>query len=316
VQSRSEPPRPAAVYDEIVHGERTHVAVYSRLPDFKMNIVEMGPMELVSFRCGSVVTRRYANELTRRARHMSVFILQVSGQSTLRHYGHDISLEPGDFALCNTAEGYELHHAHASDMILFRVPTDILKRVLPTPEFYFGRKLPSVVGMASTAAVMAKDLASSSELISKPALSEKAGRFLLDLLATTYCDALDQDRSGSAVMVERFSRVKLFIEDNLRDPDLSPAMAARHLKLSSRYMRMIFTAGGESPAAYILRRRLEECARQFCSPKWARQSITEIAFSWGFNSGPHFARSFRSRFGESPREYRQRHMIEELNPPA
>jgi AraC-like DNA-binding protein len=68
---------------------------------------------------------------------------------------------------------------------------------------------------------------------------------------------------------------------------------------------MIFATGGESILAYILRRRLDECAARLADPQWRGHSITEIAFSYGFNSAPHFTRTFRDRFGISPREYRQ-----------
>jgi AraC family transcriptional regulator, positive regulator of tynA and feaB len=114
--------------------------------------------------------------------------------------------------------------------------------------------------------------------------------------------------STSAIMSGRFWKVKLFIEEHLRDPDLSPSLIARKLQLSDRYLRMIFAVSDESPSAYILRRRLEECARQLRDPRWRSHSITDIAFSWGFNSAPHFARSFRTRFASSPRDYRQQNI--------
>jgi AraC-like DNA-binding protein len=58
-------------------------------------------------------------------------------------------------------------------------------------------------------------------------------------------------------------------------------------------------------SAYILRRRLEECARQMCSPGWSAHTLTEIAFSWGFNSAAHFTRTFHEKYGMAPREYRR-----------
>ncbi len=79
---------------------------------------------------------------------------------------------------------------------------------------------------------------------------------------------------------------------------------AQGLKLSSRYLRMIFATSGETVSAYILRRRLEESGRQMADPQWRGRSIAEIAFGWGFNSAPHFTRSFRDRYGLSPRQYR------------
>jgi AraC-like DNA-binding protein len=80
------------------------------------------------------------------------------------------------------------------------------------------------------------------------------------------------------------------------------------MKLSPRYLRMIFAASEEPILAYVMRRRLEECANQLADARWRGHSITEIAFGWGFNSAPHFTRSFRERFGVSPRQYRQREL--------
>ena len=59
---------------------------------------------------------------------------------------------------------------------------------------------------------------------------------------------------------------------------------------------------------YILRRRLEECARQMANPAWGVHTLTEIAFAWGFNSAAHFTRTFHERFGMPPREYRRLHL--------
>jgi AraC-like DNA-binding protein len=57
-------------------------------------------------------------------------------------------------------------------------------------------------------------------------------------------------------------------------------------------------------SGYILRRRLEECARQLASSLRRGQTITEIAFASGFNNVAHFTRVFRQQFGVTPRQYR------------
>ena len=58
-------------------------------------------------------------------------------------------------------------------------------------------------------------------------------------------------------------------------------------------------------ARYILRRRLEECARALSSPTQRKRTITSIAFDHGFSSATHFGRVFRSRYEVTPRDYRQ-----------
>jgi len=110
--------------------------------------------------------------------------------------------------------------------------------------------------------------------------------------------------AGSPLLRSRSARVRLRIERDLRDPDLDPAKLTARLRISPRYLWQMFAASNESVAAYILRRRLEECARELADPERRRTSITEIAFSWGFSSASHFTRSFREHYGMSPRQYR------------
>ena len=51
-------------------------------------------------------------------------------------------------------------------------------------------------------------------------------------------------------------------------------------------------------------RRVERCADDLRDPGQAHRPITDICFSWGFNSTSHFSRLFKERFGVTPRGYR------------
>jgi len=55
---------------------------------------------------------------------------------------------------------------------------------------------------------------------------------------------------------------------------------------------------------YIKRERLLGCLLDLRDLDFDNQSITEIAFSWGFNSAAHFSSSFKREFGLNPRDYR------------
>ena len=133
----------------------------------------------------------------------------------------------------------------------------------------------------------------------------RIARHLLELIATSYAMAFESAVTPTSVISGRHAKVRLYIEQHLREPALSPCAIAMSLKLSSRYLRMIFASSNETVSAYILRRRLEECARQMSDPRWRGHSISEIAFAWGFNSASHFTRSFRDRYGVAPRNYRR-----------
>ena len=138
---------------------------------------------------------------------------------------------------------------------------------------------------------------------------------LLDLIATCYAITFDSlTMTSSSVVNGRHTKIKQLIEQNLRDPDLSPSSIAEQAKVSSRYLRMIFASRSETASAYILRRRLEECARQMSDPRWRGHSTTKIAFAWGFNSASHFTHSFRGRYGVSPRHYRKESLHARISP--
>ena len=99
-------------------------------------------------------------------------------------------------------------------------------------------------------------------------------------------------------------RIKDFVERNLDDFDLNPAMVASALKLSPRYMNQLLEAEGTSLSRYIWRRRLERAAADLRNSALNSLSISSIALNNGFNDLSHFSKSFRDRYAHSPSEYR------------
>ncbi|MCW2380593.1 MULTISPECIES: helix-turn-helix domain-containing protein [unclassified Sphingobium] len=294
-------------------GGRAQVTVHSRIPNSMLLAEQLGPLLLIQMRCGSVTISRPEGALTP-ADRQSTFILVLSGGASLRHYGRQIELYPGDITMYDHSAEYTLHFGQPTQVIMIRVNSTAIRQIFPVPDSFYGQRIPGDVGLTSTALAMAKDL--SAKLETRPGLhfNERVATHLLDVLATAYAEVMDEPSSATSLMERRFWKVRLFIEENLRDPSLSPSLVAERLKLSDRYLRMIFAVSDESPSAYILRRRLEECARQFSDERWRGRSITEIAFSWGFNSAPHFTRTFRQHFGMAPSQYRLKHATERAEP--
>ncbi|MEJ1962050.1 MAG: helix-turn-helix domain-containing protein [Gammaproteobacteria bacterium] len=128
------------------------------------------------------------------------------------------------------------------------------------------------------------------------------------LLATSYAVALDPWIGDSSAVGSRRSDARRFIEAHLKDPDLTPRVVAGALRVSPRYLRMLFAEEQKTVSAYILRRRLEACAKQISSALWRGRTITNIAFACGFNSTAHFTRVFRNHFRLTPGQYRETHL--------
>jgi AraC-like DNA-binding protein len=272
--------------------------------DAQLTLGTLGPIRVAKMTCARSSIARTPQHIVHAPGRVFSFILQARGSGVLAQYGHEAPLREGDITLCDSAAPHSYRFAESSEVLMLRVPASLLKERLPSPEQFCGRHLSSTEGLACTVAAVMASLCTQLERGLSPYFQNSLARHVLDLLVTSYAIAFDSLAPASSVVSGRHAKVKLYIEQRLRDPELSPCTIAEGLKLSSRYLRMIFATGRETVSAYVLRRRLEECARQMADPQWRGRSIAEIAFGWGFNSAPHFTRSFRDRYGVSPRHYR------------
>jgi len=97
------------------------------------------------------------------------------------------------------------------------------------------------------------------------------------------------------------------IEQRLPDPHLSLRQIADEYGVPARQLRELFGAGPDNPDSfntYLRQRRLERARADLANPFHDQLSISEICYRWGFNSTQYFSRTFRKRYGMSPREYR------------
>lgn len=275
--------------------------------DAQIHVGTLAALRFARLACsGSAIDRTPADSSSTGV-HSYTVIVQLAGTGMLSQYGHHARLEAGDLALCDNAAPHTHNMSERSELIMLRIPAPDLREHLPAPEHFCGRRLQAGEGMTSIAASLISNLCRQVESNLPQAVQECLARQVLEMVALSFTLAFENLIATSSVVGGRHAKARLFIEQNLRDPELGPRSIARSLKVSSRYLRMIFASASESVSSYILRRRLEETARQLSDPRWRGRSICEIAFGWGFNSAPHFSRSFREHYGISPRQYRARH---------
>jgi AraC-like DNA-binding protein len=127
---------------------------------------------------------------------------------------------------------------------------------------------------------------------------------LLQLVAGAAAgQAWDETDAAQRFPAETLERITLFIGENLDRPDLGPDLLMRTFRLSRTTLYQLFKPlGGIS--AHVTERRLRRCLIDLTDPRMRRRRISEIAFSWGFNSDAHFSRAFRRAFGMAPGDAR------------
>ena len=91
---------------------------------------------------------------------------------------------------------------------------------------------------------------------------------------------------------------------NLHDPALSPDFVAAQFGISTRTLHLRFEKLEQTFGRWLLDARLDASSNALRNPQQHACSISEIAYNCGFNDLSHFNKSFRTRFGASPSEWR------------
>ena len=99
-------------------------------------------------------------------------------------------------------------------------------------------------------------------------------------------------------------RIREYIRQNLRDPDLSAASIAAAHNISVRKLYSVCAAVDVSLEQLVISRRLRGVRAELALPAAQLRSIESVARGWGFRNVSHFTRRFGQEFGVSPREWR------------
>lgn len=232
-------------------------------------------------------------------------MMPVEGRVQFSHYGREEQLEPGDFVLFDGSAPGRVEFAEPNISLHLVLAAHELKTRLPAPANLCGLKTSGDRQFGRVVRSMLEDVWRQVEQGFPQEHGITIAKNMLDAIATAYLLQHCKRFSESASTSERRAHIKRFIEARLRDPELSAAFVADYFGVSTRYVSMIFEKEQEPVSAYILRRRLEECAHQLASRDWASHSVTDIAREWCFVNRAHFSRVFKKRFGVSPREFRR-----------
>jgi AraC-like DNA-binding protein len=95
-----------------------------------------------------------------------------------------------------------------------------------------------------------------------------------------------------------------FCRRNLHDPALSADFVAAQFGISTRAVHLRFEKLERTFSRWVLDARLDACSTSLRDPLQQPRAISEIALSCGFNDLSHFNKSFRTRFGMPPSEWR------------
>ena len=253
--------------------------------------------DLVAYRLSSTPHRVKVNLPGGGRQKMLRLRYQQSGVSTV-FYGHrQLELRPGDWMILSPQVLHAAINKGDASQLWLQIPCDNLSdqemqaALALGPKLYMDKKLDGALHECLEHAVETPGE------FSQQGEQELASQ-MFDLFRRVL-NRVPQGRSQSSGSEVTVGRARDYIEKNIHDPDLSVEQIAKALGCTPRYIHKAFE-GSESVSRYIWSRRLDMCRQRLEKQPQKSQSLTDLAFAFGFSSSSHFSRTFRDRFGTSP----------------
>ncbi|WP_375741373.1 transcriptional regulator FeaR [Pseudomonas boanensis] len=267
---------------------------------------DLAGLEVAQIRTNAGMISRQRTSADHEDDRFCFLVVQRSGRAQLRQAGTSIELAPGDMALMDSAKSCEILPHGLIEHASFHLSREEVCRHLPDGQPKFG-KLSQHCASGRILRTLVEQLCGG-ELDNCAGLEE--GGALQEALIALLAPTLKQqpgyagsefDGSHNAGLRSLAQRL---IDQSLSEPNLTPLSLARQLNISVRQLYRLFEEQGDSVCRFIQRSRLKRSAADLCNPRLRNESITDIAFRWGFTDSAHFSRTFKKHFEQSPREYR------------
>lgn len=274
----------------------------------RLRAMPLGNAQVVSMAYTSLWSRRSPREIRRSDPEYYQIALTRAGRQSIEQNDSSTTLRRGDLVLYDSSTPFEaiVSGTSPADVAQLQFP----KKMLPLPVHHVTSlcavSLPGTDGIGSLLAAFLASLADGrTRYTERDAL--RLETIAVDLTTAVLAHHLEREnpplRSPTHTL---YLCIIAFIEDNLHDPQLRPAMVAAAHRISPRYLHRIFQAHHPvSVAAHIRTRRLDRARRDLADRRLDHLTIATIARRWGFSRPADFSRAFQRHTGTPPRDYRK-----------
>lgn len=232
-------------------------------------------------------------------------VSQRSGCAQISQNGQTLHLVPGDLVLMDSVGSCEITPQGLIEHASLHLPRSAVLSVLQSERLLFG-KVSSRCTSGRMLRLLVDQLYMNEE--GTPADAHE-GEAMLSAFTSLLAPALAQREQhvqiADAIAGNSLRRqAQQLIDESLTHPNLTPAALASRLQISVRQLYRLFEEQGDSVCRYIQRTRLQRSASDLSNPNLRRESITAIAYKWGFTDSAHFSRAFKKQFEQSPKDFR------------
>lgn len=276
--------------------------------DWSVRDQAAGALSFSEIRNSGTIRANVGEGASRTANRRIILMLVEEGglemdQSDGRHRVRHAVGAPGTLLMLNCGRSLEIVQPGHIRVLSLGLPTDYLAAQYKNIESCCGVAVPADTGMASVLRDMLRSLWREQGRLQRDEQKTIPAMFS-NLIGSVFVRE-GEESTDRLVTNATMGRIHDVIEAELRNGRLCPQLIAERLHVSPSYLYAMARKCGTSIGELIMDRRLDRCREVLADPAHAAQSVTEIAFSWGFQDLSHFSRRFSSRFGTSPKAFRR-----------
>jgi AraC-like DNA-binding protein len=265
---------------------------------------ELATLQLSRVTATPQIVRRTAAKIARASEDYFLVSIQTQGEGVVSQDGRVAHLAPGDFALYDSTRPYELRFEGAFQQYVLRLPGPTLRTSLRDTQSLTASTVSGQRGAGQLMIGMIQTLVADIGTLAPESATAVAESVTQILIAGLSALPAARQQPVSHLTAYHREQIKACARARLRDPALTVVGIAAQLRVSPSTLHRAWAGEACSIAEWIWARRLDAARRDLCDPGMGARSVSEIAFSWGFNDAAHFSRAFRARFACSARELR------------
>jgi len=235
-----------------------------------------------------------------------VFVINQTSEATIVSRGREVVLGVGDAILMSSAETKTYNrHGFGGDTAL-RIPRSVLASIVPHVDDVVMHAISHHVGVLKLLDSYAVSVLNDVSL-STPEVRRAAVNHLHDLVALALGATHDASNLaiGRGLPAARLRMAKTYIIENSNRRDLSVGGVAAHLGLTARNLQRLFESEGTTFSEFLLSQRLSRAHRMLTESQHTQNPVGSIAYDAGFGDLSYFNRSFKRRYGATPRDIRK-----------
>jgi len=258
-------------------------------------------LELTLFSSSALSFEKFPTVSLHSGQRACIVITQLAGVRRYCQNGMTAVLQRGDTTLIDSGLPWTSDCQGDCARLYLRLPYHLVEDRLRLSALPIARRISGAAGLGSILFGLSTSLFRQAEDLTSDEGTTAVEAYLKILSACVgEPDFALTDRGGDHL----FSRIVRYIYAHLGDTDLGPASIAREMGVSVRHVHRVFSQMGSTVADWVRTQRLGQCHCDLADVRQLHKSITDIAFSRGFNDSAHFSRVFRQEFGICPRKYR------------